>query len=48
MTGEEESVLERRFWSRSASGQKQTFHRARRMSALPPKADMDQNGRDVC
>src|SRR6516164_1350030 len=31
----------------SALGQKQTLGRARRMSALPPKADMDQQGCDV-
>jgi len=28
-------------------GQKQTFHQVRAMSALPPKADIDQHGRDV-
>jgi hypothetical protein len=28
-------------------GQKQTFSDVRRMSALPPKADMEQHGRDV-
>ena len=33
--------------SMSALGQKQTFERLRLMSALPPKADMDQHGRDV-
>jgi len=32
----------------SALGQKQTFNDGRPMSALPPKADMDQHGRDVC
>ena len=31
----------------SALGQKQTFRNVRAMSALPPKADMDQQGRDV-
>jgi len=31
----------------SALGQKQTFEHLRAMSALPPKADMDQSGRDV-
>jgi len=31
----------------SALGQKQTFKRLRLMSALPPKADMDQCGCDV-
>jgi hypothetical protein len=31
----------------SALAQKQTFDDVRRMSALPPKADMDQHGRDV-
>src|SRR5262252_2492838 len=32
----------------SALGQKQTLGKARLMSALPPKADMVQHGRDVC
>jgi len=32
----------------SALGQKQTSRLVRTMSALPPKADMDQYGRDVC
>src|SRR5215472_14608161 len=31
----------------SALGQKRTSEKARLMSALPPKADMDQHGRDV-
>ena len=31
----------------SALGQKQTSRRVRAMSALPPKADMDQSGCDV-
>jgi hypothetical protein len=31
----------------SALGQKQTWMHVRVMSALPPKADMDQHGRDV-
>jgi len=31
----------------SALGQKQTLAQVRAMSALPPKADMDQQGRDV-
>jgi len=31
----------------SALGQKQTLRRVRLMSALPPKADMDQQGCDV-
>ena len=31
----------------SALGQKRTSRRARAMSALPPKADIDQHGRDV-
>src|SRR5262249_15570446 len=31
----------------SALGQKQTWKLVRVMSALPPKADMDQQGRDV-
>jgi hypothetical protein len=31
----------------SALGQKQTLGKARLMSALPPKADMDQPGCDV-
>jgi hypothetical protein len=31
----------------SALGQKQTLRRVRLMSALPPKADMDQHSRDV-
>ena len=31
----------------SALGQKQTFGSVRLMSALPPKADMDQSGCDV-
>ena len=31
----------------SALGQKQTFSDLQPMSALPPKADMDQHGRDV-
>src|SRR6516162_6466229 len=32
----------------SALGQKQTLKVVCAMSALPPKADMDQHGRDVC
>ena len=32
----------------SALGQKQTFGCLCAMSALPPKADMDRYGRDVC
>src|SRR6516162_7886579 len=32
----------------SALGQKQTLRDVRTMSALPPKADMDQHGPDVC
>jgi hypothetical protein len=32
----------------SALGQKRTLTHLRPMSALPPKADMDQHGRDVC
>jgi len=32
----------------SALGQKRTFSNVRRMSALPPKADIDQHSRDVC
>src|SRR5262249_42404367 len=32
----------------SALGQKQTLPRRQPMSALPPKADMAQDGRDVC
>jgi|SRR5262245_59535921 len=31
----------------SALGHKRTSKQVRAMSALPPKADMDQNGRDV-
>jgi hypothetical protein len=31
----------------SALGQKRTFGEDETMSALPPKADMDQDGRDV-
>ena len=31
----------------SALGQKQALAHVRVMSALPPKADMDQHGRDV-
>jgi len=31
----------------SALGQKRTLRGVRPMSALPPKADMDQDGRDV-
>jgi hypothetical protein len=31
----------------SALGQKQTFRNVAPMSALPPKADIDQPGRDV-
>src|SRR5215472_14483284 len=31
----------------SALGHKRTLRHLRSMSALPPKADMDQNGRDV-
>ena len=31
----------------SALGQKQTSARVRVMSALPPKADIDNDGRDV-
>jgi hypothetical protein len=31
----------------SALGQKQTSAHVRLVSALPPKADMDQSGRDV-
>jgi len=31
----------------SALGQKRTFTRLQPMSALPPKADLDQHGRDV-
>jgi hypothetical protein len=31
----------------SALGQKQTFNDACPMSALPPKADIDQHGRNV-
>ena len=31
----------------SALGQKQTLGKARLMSALPPKADINQDGRDV-
>jgi hypothetical protein len=31
----------------SQMGQKWTLHSIRSMSALPPKADMDQHGRDV-
>jgi len=31
----------------SALGQKQTLGKVRPMSALPPKADMDQHGGDV-
>ena len=31
----------------SALGQKRTSEQVRAMSALPPKADMDQYGRDV-
>jgi hypothetical protein len=31
----------------SAMGQKQTSEQVRAMSALPPKADIDQHGRDV-
>ena len=31
----------------SALGQKRTLANVRVMSALPPKADMDQQGRDV-
>src|SRR5947207_10678299 len=38
-------------WSRRSQcpllGQKQTSAQVRAMSALPPKADMDQHGRDV-
>ena len=33
---------------RSYTGRKQTFSEVCAMSALPPKADMDQHGRDVC
>jgi len=32
----------------SALGQKRTFRNVRAMSALPPKADMDQHRCDVC
>ena len=32
----------------SALGQKQTFECVGAMSALPPKADVVQHGRDVC
>ena len=32
----------------SALGQKQTLQHVRAMSALPPKANMDQQGWDVC
>jgi hypothetical protein len=31
----------------SALGQKQTLEHVRAMSALPPKADIDPQGRDV-
>jgi hypothetical protein len=31
----------------SALGQKRTSRQLERMSALPPKADMDQHGRDI-
>jgi len=32
----------------SALGHKRTFSEVCAMSAIPPKADMDQPGRDVC
>ena len=32
----------------SALGQKQTSRHVQPMSALPPKADIDQHGRNVC
>jgi hypothetical protein len=32
----------------SALGQKRTLERIQSMSALPPKADVDHHGRDVC
>jgi hypothetical protein len=32
----------------SALGQKRTLKRLYAMSTLPPKADIDQHGRDVC
>src|SRR5262249_48084263 len=41
-------VHDRKFWlPMSALGQKQTLQSVRPMSALPPKADMDQRGCDV-
>jgi hypothetical protein len=42
-----QEAIESLCWPMSALGQKRTLRPVRRMSALPPKADIVQHARDV-